>query len=70
MSLPKISEIRNLSLEEVRMEILASKRQLFDLNFKKATRQSFKSHLFKHTKRRIAQLLMVEKEHQENINKT
>lgn len=70
MSLPKISEIRNLSLEELRLEILSSKRQLFDLKFKRATRQSFKSHLFKHTKRRIAQLLMVEKEYKQNINNT
>nr|YP_010335773.1 ribosomal protein L29 [Chroothece richteriana]UNJ14179.1 ribosomal protein L29 [Chroothece richteriana] len=68
MSLPKISEIRNLSLEELRLEILSSKRELFDLKFKRATRQSFKSHLFKHTKCRVAQLLMVEKEYQENIN--
>lgn len=66
MTLPKIEEIRKLNLSEIQNEIILSKRQLFDLNFKKATRQSFKSHLFKHTKRRIAQLMLVQQEYKNN----
>lgn len=63
MSLTKVSEVRSLSLAEIREEIISVKRELFDLNFKKATKQSFKSHLFKHTRRRLAQLLTVETEY-------
>jgi len=66
MSLPNISEVRKLNLSEIRSEIIANKRQLFELEFKKATRQSFKSHLFKHTRHRIAQLLMIEQEYMTN----
>jgi len=62
MSLPKISEVRELSLAEIHQEIIASKKELFELQFKKATKQSFKSHLFKHTRHRLAQLRMVESE--------
>nr|YP_010338499.1 ribosomal protein L29 [Rhodaphanes brevistipitata]UNJ18449.1 ribosomal protein L29 [Rhodaphanes brevistipitata] len=69
MSLSKISEIRQLSIEEIRNEIQTTKRQLFDLQFQKATRQSFKPHLFKHARHRLAQLLLVETESQEVNNK-
>nr|YP_010336362.1 ribosomal protein L29 [Goniotrichopsis reniformis]UNJ14768.1 ribosomal protein L29 [Goniotrichopsis reniformis] len=62
MSLPKISEVRKLTISEISQEIISSKRALFDLNFKKATKQPFKSHLFKHTRHRLAQLLTIESE--------
>jgi ribosomal protein L29 len=48
-------------------ELHATKKQLFELRLKKATRQSFKPHLFKHNKRRIAQLLTLESEKQQQI---
>nr|YP_010336559.1 ribosomal protein L29 [Rhodospora sordida]UNJ14965.1 ribosomal protein L29 [Rhodospora sordida] len=67
MSLTKISKVRKLSLSEIRLEIIASKRELFELNFKRATKQSFKSHLFKHTRHKLSQLLMVENEYKKNI---
>nr|ARO90985.1 50S ribosomal protein L29 [Corynoplastis japonica] len=57
-----ISEIRQLTGEEIHKEILLIKKQNLELRFKKATRQSFKSHLFKNNKRRLAQLLTVEQE--------
>ena len=36
--------------------IIETENELFNLRFKKATRQSFKSHNIKYTKRRLAQL--------------
>ncbi|MDJ0510666.1 MAG: 50S ribosomal protein L29 [Crocosphaera sp.] len=68
MALPKIEEVRKLSDEELAEEILATKRKLFDLRFQQATRQLEKTHEFKHTRHRIAQLLTVERERQLNIN--
>ena len=68
MALPKIEEVRKLSDEELAEEILATKRKLFDLRFQQATRQLDKTHEFKHTRHRIAQLLTVERERQLNID--
>ncbi|MGG6294226.1 50S ribosomal protein L29 [Leptolyngbya sp. AN02str] len=62
MPLPKISEFRELSDQELSDQILAAKRELFELRFKKATRQLDKPHLFKHTRHRLAQLMTVEQE--------
>ena len=69
MALPKIEEVRKLNDEELAEEILATKRKLFDLRFQQATRQlDNKTHLFKHTRHRMAQLLTGERERQLNIN--
>ncbi len=62
MPLPKISEARSLSDEELAEQIIAVKKQLFQLRLQKATRQLEKTHLFKHAKHRLAQLLGVEHE--------
>lgn len=62
MSLPKISEIQNLSDSELTKEILKSKKLLFELRLKKATRQPFQPHLFKHTKHKINQMLMLQQQ--------
>jgi large subunit ribosomal protein L29 len=64
MPLPKIDEIRNLSDQELSDQIVAIKKQLFDLRFQKATRQLDKSHQFKHARHRLAQMLTVERERQ------
>jgi large subunit ribosomal protein L29 len=64
MSLPKISEIRDLSETELDEQIVATKRLLFDLRFQKGTRRLEKSHQFKHTRHRLAQLMTVERERQ------
>jgi large subunit ribosomal protein L29 len=66
MSLPQISEIKDLKNEELHQEILKTKKELFDLRFKKSTRQAFKPHEIKHAKHRLAQLLTVE--HQKILN--
>ncbi|OUL29705.1 50S ribosomal protein L29 [Nostoc sp. T09] len=64
MPLPKISEARELTDEKLAEEIIAVKRQLFQLRLQKATRQLDKPHQFKHARHRLAQLLTVEGERQ------
>ncbi|MBD6617244.1 50S ribosomal protein L29 [Komarekiella sp. 'clone 1'] len=64
MPLPKISEARELSDEKLAEEIVAIKRQLFQLRLQKATRQLEKPHQFRHARHRLAQLLTIETERQ------
>ncbi len=64
MSLPKIENARKLSDEELAEEIVALKRQLFELRLQQATRRLEKPHEFKHTRHRLAQLMTVERERQ------
>ncbi|MEL6221845.1 MAG: 50S ribosomal protein L29 [Cyanobacteria bacterium J06626_14] len=68
MALSKISEIREFSDAELKEEIAATKRSLFDLRFQKATRQLEKHHEFKHQRHRLAQLLTVERERQVTVS--
>ncbi|BAY76395.1 50S ribosomal protein L29 [Nostoc linckia NIES-25] len=68
MPLPKISEARELSDDRLSEEILAVKRQLFQLRLQKATRQLDKPHQFRHAKHRLAQLLTVEGERKRAAN--
>lgn len=62
MALPKISEARSLNDQELGEQIIAVKKQLFQLRLQKATRQLEKPHQFRHAKHRLAQLLSVEHE--------
>lgn len=64
MALPKIDEVRNLSDQELADQILATKRELFDLRFQKGTRRLEKPHQFKHNRHRLSQLMTVERERQ------
>ena len=56
MGVPQFTDIISLSNPELSEAIVGTENELFNLRFKKATRQSFKSHEIKHTKRRLAQL--------------
>jgi large subunit ribosomal protein L29 len=56
MGVPQFTGIISLSNPELSEAIVETENELFNLRFKKATRQSFKSHEIKHTKRRLAQL--------------
>jgi ribosomal protein L29 len=57
MSLPKYKDLNNLvNISDIDQEIFLIQKNLFDLRIKSATNQSVKSHLFKHAKRRLAQL--------------
>jgi large subunit ribosomal protein L29 len=60
MSLPKIEVIREMSDAEISIEIVAVKRELFDLRLRKATRQSFKPSQFGYAKHRLGQLMTIE----------
>lgn len=63
MALSKASELRALSDAEITAEIAKIKRDLFDLRFKKATRQMETGfHEFRHTRRKLAQLMTIENE--------
>jgi large subunit ribosomal protein L29 len=75
MSLPQFTDIVSLSNVEISEVIIETENKLFNLRFKKATRQNLKSHEITHTKRKLAQLktllsLRLEKfEQTEDINK-
>lgn len=56
MSLPQFADVISLSNKEISEEIIKTESEIFNLRFKKATRQSFKSHDLKNAKRKLAQL--------------
>ena len=56
MGLSTFTDIISLSTPEISEAINETENQLFNLRFKQATRQSFKSHEIKNAKRRLAQL--------------
>ena len=56
MDFLKINDIKGISNTEIAKNIIQLEKKLFDLKFKKATRQSFKSHEIKYIKRNITQL--------------
>ena len=56
MSISQFTDIISLSNTEILEAIIETENQLFNLRFKKATRQTFKVHEIKNAKRRLAQL--------------
>ena len=56
MGLHRFTDIISLSNSEISEAIIETENQLFNLRFKKATRQNFQSHEIKNAKRRLAQL--------------
>jgi large subunit ribosomal protein L29 len=62
MAFPKMSELLNLTDQEIGLEILGVKRELFALRMKQATRQPVKPHEFKYAKHRLGQLMTLEHE--------
>jgi large subunit ribosomal protein L29 len=56
MGIPQFTDIMSLSNTEISETIIETENKLFNLRFKKATRQNFKAHEIKSTKRRLAQL--------------
>ena len=64
MSFPKIEDARSLSDSELSEQIIAVKRQMFELRMKKATRRLEELHQFKHCRHQLAQLMTVERERQ------
>lgn len=70
MPLPKVEEARQLSDQELEEQILAVKRELFQLRFQKGTRKLEKPHQFKHARHRLAQLMTVERERQLQVSRS
>lgn len=60
MSFKNFEELKQLNKDSIQKEIVDTKKQLFELRIQKSTRQAFKPHMFKHLKRKIAQLLTIE----------
>ena len=56
MGLSTFTDIISLSNTEISEAIIETENQLFNLRFKKATRQNFKSHEIKNAKRLLKQL--------------
>nr|BDA97342.1 ribosomal protein L29 [Cryptomonas curvata] len=67
MAFLSLTELKKLDTDSLTKEIITTKKELFELRLKKATRQSFKPHLFKHNKRKVAQLLTLESQKQQQI---
>ena len=55
MNFPQFTDIKILSNIEISKNIVQIEKELFDLKFRKATRQPFKSHEIKYAKRKLAQ---------------
>jgi large subunit ribosomal protein L29 len=70
MPLPKIEDAKKLNDQELADEIVAIKRQLFDLRLQQATRRLEKPHQFKHARHRLAQLMTVEHERKRSAAST
>jgi len=62
MALPSITDARNLGEEELGQEIVAAKKQLFELRMEQSLGRLEKPHQIRHLRHRIAQLLTVERE--------
>jgi large subunit ribosomal protein L29 len=56
MSIVQFNEMKALPNSEISKEIIQREKELFQLQFKKATRQPFKPHEIKNAKRQLAQL--------------
>jgi large subunit ribosomal protein L29 len=69
MSLTKFTDITSLSNTQISEAIIEAENKLFNIRFKKATRQTFKPHEIKTTKRRIAQLKTLLTFRLENLDK-
>jgi large subunit ribosomal protein L29 len=64
MPLPKIKDLRDLTVPEIETAIVETKKELFQLRFQKGTRRLEKPHQIKHLKHKLAQLMTLEREHQ------
>lgn len=64
MALSKMSDLRSLSSAEIETQIEELKRELFNLRFQKATRQTVQPHQFRHARHKLAQLMTLQREQQ------
>ena len=64
MSLPSIKDLETLDDAALDSKIIETKKEIFDLRLKKATFTSLEPHLFKKSKRVLAQLLTLKTQRQ------
>jgi large subunit ribosomal protein L29 len=70
MAMPKIEDVRALSDVDLDKEILAVKKELFELRLQVVTKQLTQPHLIRLAKHRLGQLLTVESERKLGIERT
>ena len=70
MARPDTTEVRKLSDADIIEKIDSTRRELFDLRFKRATRQLTETHLFKKARVQLAQLLTIQGERSRSTHKT
>jgi large subunit ribosomal protein L29 len=68
MALSDFQALKEFDSNRIQQMIVEAKKELFNLRLQKATRQSFKPHNFKMLKIKIAQLLTLESQRQQNKN--
>jgi len=64
MSFSDIRELRKLDSDAIDEKIISIQKELSDLRVKKATRQEFKPHVFKHKKLNLAKLLTIKSQNE------
>ena len=70
MNFPQFNDIKLFSNIEISKNIIQAEKELFDLKFRKATRQPFKSHEIKYAKRKLAQLKTLLSQRLDKLEKT
>ena len=68
MPFQNFSDFKDFDDAKLSEEIVIAKKSLFEMRLKKATRHTFKTHLFKNTKRKVAKLMTIERQRKENKN--
>ena len=70
MSLSKNKNLQELNIEDIQNRIINIKKEIIELNIKKATKQNIKSHILKNKQHELAQLLTIEtiKFKKKNVN--
>ncbi len=64
------SDLKEMSDNEIKEKIDDTRRELFDLRFKRATRQLTGTHRFKKARVQLAQLLTIQGERSRSTHKT
>ena len=63
----KTSELRQLSIEELKSKLEELRKQLFEMDFQRRMQTLQKPHMVRQTKRNIASILTVIKEREKNV---
>lgn len=64
MALSKMADLKDLSPAEVDSKVQELKKELFELRFQQATKETIQPHQFKHLRHQIAQLMTLKQQRQ------